>query len=101
MTRYTVVWSSPALDQLAQLWLEAGERSAVNAAAQAIDRQLAADPDAKGEAVHEGLRAVVEPPLYALYTDSEPDRMVRVLRVRPHLMPVPVPRTNTASPSVN
>jgi hypothetical protein len=82
MSRHTVVWSAAGIDQLAQLWIEANDRSAVNAAAADIDRELAGKPEVKGEAVHEGLRAFESVPLYVLYTASEPDRMVRVVRVR-------------------
>jgi len=82
MSRHTVVWSSAGIDQLAQLWIEAYDRDAVNAAAADIDRELAGKPEVKGEAVHEGLRAFESIPLYVLYTASEPDRMVRVVRVR-------------------
>jgi plasmid stabilization system protein ParE len=87
MTRYTVVWATPALSQLAQVWIDAGDRDSVNTAAAVIDRELAGNPEAKGEAVHEGLRAFESPPLYVLYTASEPDRLVRVVRLRLHHTP--------------
>jgi plasmid stabilization system protein ParE len=97
MIRYTVVWSTPALNQLAQIWIDAGDREAVNFSAAAIDRELATNPESKGESVHEGLRAFQASPLYVLYTVSEPDRLVRVVRVRLHEPERPGPRTNGAA----
>jgi hypothetical protein len=97
MTRYTVVWSTPALNQLAQLWLEAGDRTAVNEAAAMIDRELAVNPEVKGEVVHEGLLAYETPPLHVLFTASEPDRLVRVVRGRLHRPTRISSRTNGAS----
>ncbi len=94
MTRYTVVWSAPALGQLAQVWIEAADREAVNAAAAAVDRELGRDPEAKGEAVHEGLCAFDALPLYVLHTVSVPDRLVRIVRVRLHEPPRLGPQTN-------
>jgi plasmid stabilization system protein ParE len=97
MIRYTVVWSTPALSQLAQLWIDAGDRDAVNTAAASIDRELAANPESKGEGLHEGLRAFEAQPLYVLYTASEPDRLVRVVRLRLHNTPRLAPEANGAS----
>jgi plasmid stabilization system protein ParE len=82
MTRFTVIWSNEALNQLAQIWLAAVDRPAVNAAAAAIDGQLANDPQSKGTALSEGLRALDVPPLHALFAVAEPDRLVHVVFVR-------------------
>jgi hypothetical protein len=84
MSRNTVVWSAAELDQLAQVWMDANDRDAVTAAAADVDRKLTFNPEAKGESVHEGLRAIESQPLYVLYSVSEPDRLVRVVRVRLH-----------------
>jgi hypothetical protein len=46
--RYTVVWEEPALDELAVIWLQATDRSAVSAAADQVDRILCTDPATKG-----------------------------------------------------
>jgi plasmid stabilization system protein ParE len=82
MTRYTVVWSDPAQNQLARIWLEASDKQAVTAAANAIDAELAADAEKKGGELHEGLRTLDILPLHVLFTVSPPDRMVRVVTVR-------------------
>jgi hypothetical protein len=101
MTRFTVVWSTPALNELAQLWIEAGDRDAVNTAAASIDRELAANPENKGEAVHEGLRALEALPLFVLYSASEPDRLVRVVLLRLHHSPRLPSKTNGSPHEAN
>lgn len=46
--RYTVVWSDPALDQLADFWIRSTNRNAVTAAQHQIDQTLRIDPRARG-----------------------------------------------------
>ena len=82
MTRYTVVWVESAQSELADIWLSASNRSAVTAAADEIDRVLVTDANAQGVDVSEGLRAIFVHPLRVLFTVSDEDRMVEVLRVR-------------------
>lgn len=95
--RYTVVWSDPALAQLADLWTNAPDRQAVTEAANAIDRELARDPAAKGSPAQEGFRTLDIPPLHSLYAVDEPDRIVRVVLVR-RLSPLGGPQTNGHPP---
>ncbi len=82
MTRYTVIWATDALNQLAQLWMDAVYDPTINAAANAIDRELARDPETKGSSLSEGMRFLEIPPLHVLFTVTELDRMVRVVLVR-------------------
>ncbi len=82
MSRFTVVWLRSANDQLAQIWLDASDRSAVSSAADRIDQTLATDPMGKGEEVHEGLRRLVVAPLQVLYAVRESDRIVEVGRIK-------------------
>lgn len=82
MTRYTVVWHQAALDELARLWIDASDRTAVTLAASAIDRHLAVDASEKGIAVPDHLRQLTVPPLHVLFAVSELDRMVRILDAR-------------------
>jgi hypothetical protein len=89
MTRYTVTWLEGAQNQLAELWLEAADRIAVTDAANRSDRALAGDPQDKGSPVSEGLRSLVVPPLYVLFSVSEPDRLVEVASVRRELPTTP------------
>ena len=64
MTRYTVVWSKSALDELVD------------------DRHLADAPLTKGVELREGLRAFFAPPLRVLYSVRDDDRVAEVLRVK-------------------
>lgn len=80
--RHIVVWTESARDELARLWVNASDRSALAAAANRIDAQPRHDPDRKGTDVAEGLRALFEPPLKVLFEVRAPDRVVEVLRVR-------------------
>ena len=72
--RYTVVWTRSAQDELAKLWIDAGDGSAVAAAADSIDAQLRDDASTKGLSVSEGIRG--------LFAPRESDCVVEVLRVR-------------------
>ena len=81
MTRYTVVWHTDVRDELARLWIDAADRRAVRAAADAIDRELAVDALLKGNDIPDGLRQLTIAPLRVLLAVSEADRIVRVLEV--------------------
>ncbi len=93
MTRFTVIWSNEAHNQLAQIWLAAADRPAVNAAANAIDGQLANDTQSKGAALIEGLRVLDVPPLHALFSVAVPERLVHIVLVRSS-NPAPPPQTD-------
>jgi hypothetical protein len=82
MSRYTVVWTKTALDELAELWINARDRNAVTAAAHVIDAELSQDAATKGVEVAEGLRAFFDPPLRILFAVDEGDRIVEVAGVR-------------------
>ena len=82
MTRYTVVWVKSAQDELAELWLNAPDRNAVTTAAHAIDQELGEDAQDKGSELSEGLRSLFAPPLKAIFTVREDDRIAEVLRVQ-------------------
>jgi hypothetical protein len=97
MTRYTVVWLDVATDQLAQLWIDAEDRKAIEEAGNAIDRELANDPEGKGKALSEGLRSLDLPPLHVVFTVETPDRRVKVLRVR-RFIPFPPSSGNGQPP---
>jgi hypothetical protein len=89
MSRFTVVWSEAAQDHLAQSWIDASDRNAVAQAGNAIDRELAVDPQNKGTEVSEGLRGLDVPPLRALFVVEEQDQLVRVVMVRLFQPPSP------------
>ncbi|HEV3006070.1 MAG TPA: hypothetical protein VGX78_16495 [Pirellulales bacterium] len=82
MNRFTVVWLQGAQDDLAELWINARDRSAVSAATRLIDIELSRDAPTKGVELHEGLHAFFAPPLRVLFTVDEADCVVEVVRVR-------------------
>lgn len=94
MTRYTVLWSRPAENQLALIWTDAADRQAVTNAANAIDTELASNPLNKGLPLSEGMRTLNIPPLHVLFFVEEADRLVRVVLVRPLTPPASPPLPN-------
>jgi plasmid stabilization system protein ParE len=82
MTRYTVVWSRSALDELVEIWLKSSDRNALTSAVRVIDAQLADDASSKGVELSEGLRAFFAAPLRVLFFVEDDDRVVEVLRVK-------------------
>jgi hypothetical protein len=82
MSRFTVVWWQFANSRLADLWLEATDKSAVSRAADEIDRRLMADPNSCAEDRHEGLCRFSVSPLTVQFTVDELDRRVVVWSVR-------------------
>ncbi len=82
MTRFTIVWLKGVQRDLAELWMDHFDRSAVAAAANNIDLALAYDPSTQGGELREGLRFLIVPPLRVLYSVNEGDRMVEVVRIR-------------------
>ena len=81
MTRYKVVWSADAEDELASIWIRAFDRRAVTAAQAAIDGELALSPTTKGTEVSEGLRKLMISPLLAFFEVDEPARLVKVTAI--------------------
>ncbi|MCI0378819.1 MAG: type II toxin-antitoxin system RelE/ParE family toxin [Gemmataceae bacterium] len=78
---YQVVWSDEALDNLAAIWMQAADRSAVNASQNKIDELLRRDPWNNGSAVREGLFALDVPPLRGVYEISDADLRVSVVAI--------------------
>ena len=79
--KWTVVWVSAALDDLARAWTDAPDRQAVADASDAIDAQLLRHPYAVGESRAGAERILIVPPLVALYDIANPDRLVTVRAV--------------------
>jgi hypothetical protein len=61
--KYTVIWKPSAEQRLAQLWITGPDRAAITAAANAIDRTIANNPDTQGEARAGVTRILIEEPL--------------------------------------
>jgi hypothetical protein len=79
--KYTVRWSRTAEDELTLIWMQAADRAVVTAAAEAIDRRLAASPETEGESREDGLRILFDAPLAATYEVDSRTREVRVAHV--------------------
>ena len=79
--RFTVSWDEAAEQSLAELFLDAGDRFEIRAAADWIDENLQTQPDRIGHYVHEGLLGLQRSPLKVLYSLSLEDRLVEVLGV--------------------
>jgi len=80
---YAVSWCQKALDQLAEIWVNASDRARVNDAVEAIDAALATDPFSSGTLdLAEGLRVVTIGPLRVIYSVDDNARAVDVATVR-------------------
>jgi hypothetical protein len=75
---YTVLWKPAAQQELAHLWINAADRSALAAAADLIDLLLKTDPHSQGESRFGDMRILIRPPLAVNFKVSEPDRTVLV-----------------------
>jgi plasmid stabilization system protein ParE len=82
MTKYTVTATPEAEGDLARLWMQAADRSAVSQAANAIDGLLREDASLKGSDIGIGLRQLIEPPLIVEFSVQEDDRTVTIRSVR-------------------
>ncbi len=76
--RFTVLWAPSAERWLAQLWLDAEDRSSVRDAADRLDAALA---DSLGESRSGNARIAFAPPLGIEFQVLEEDRIVYVLAV--------------------
>lgn len=79
---FQVIWTNKSQDQLTELWIAANDRQAIRAAADTLDRDLAATPYDVGEERSNGVRIAIARPLIITFQTSEPDRRVQVLTVR-------------------
>jgi plasmid stabilization system protein ParE len=78
MTPYHVDWTDAALDMLADIWTQATNRAAVNAAQNQIDALLARDPSGYGQLRSEGLYKLIEPPLVVFFAIDEAQKVVEI-----------------------
>jgi hypothetical protein len=97
MSRYTVTWLKDIEGDLASLWIGSPDRHSVATAANAIDAELASDPESKGGVVSEGLRNLHVSPLYILFTLREPDRLVEVVSIRSDRPQSGLPKADSAA----
>ena len=78
--RFTVTWHPFVLDESTEIWLRSADRMAVTQAVHTIDRELADDPQRKGEEFYAD-RIFVAEPLAVTYAINEQDRIVQILQV--------------------
>ena len=79
---YAVIWTKAAIDQLAQAWIDAKDRTAVQKASNRIDAMLGMQPWAHGESRSGNDRLLFESPLAVFYRIDDADRKVFVLSVK-------------------
>jgi len=79
--RYTVLWAPTAERDLAAIWMEAADRTAVASAADTIDALLREDAHLRGESRADNLRVLFAPPLGVDLEVLPDDHTVYVLAV--------------------
>ena len=79
MIKWTVVWEEPAEVSLGNIWFGAGQSPKVTESSYQIDKALREDALRNGSPLAEGFWVIERPPLRAVFTLSEDDRLVRVL----------------------
>jgi hypothetical protein len=80
--RFQTIWQTPVLEQLADVWLHAPDRSAVTAATARVDQLLQADPVHVGESREGANRVVFVDPLVVHYMVVLDDQKVLILDVQ-------------------
>jgi hypothetical protein len=78
----TVVWVTAAQAELARIWTTTKNRPAVQAAADALDRESRTNPDQKGLPLRQGVRYLHIPPLEILFVVSLSANTVKVTTVK-------------------
>lgn len=79
--KYTVLWSPEAEAQLANVWLDATDRDAIQRTADTIDDRLEMNPYQLSESREGSLRIAIYFPLGIEYEVIEDDKEVVVLGV--------------------
>ncbi len=78
--KYSVIWKQAAVQKLAEIWLAAADKEAVNRAVSQIDAYLA-QAASVGEDYLLGTRLLVAPPLVVVYDISHADCRATVSKV--------------------
>jgi len=77
---FSVQWQESAENELAQIWIDAEDRSLITATADQIDKLLVNDPESLGESRGGSNRILIERPLAVLYR-VEKDQRILVLKI--------------------
>ncbi len=78
---FTVIWTTAAKNELANIWMSAINRNAVTAAAHTVDQLLGTTPQAFGSSRYDTVRTLIVRPLGVDYEVLALDRIVYVLTV--------------------
>lgn len=79
--KYTVLWQAQAEETLAKLWTESPDKQAIADAADSLDLWLAKNPRDLGESRDGNERVCFPYPIAALFSISESDMTVFVLKI--------------------
>ena len=82
MIQFRLHWQPRALDDLADIWIRAPDRQAVNIAVDLIEAQLMANPAGWGTQLSEGLYQISIRPIRLLFTWDANQGIVKVLGAR-------------------
>lgn len=82
MSRFRLDWQPRALDDLADIWMKAPDRAAVNLAIDFLEAQLAESPAVWGRELSEGLYQITIQPVRLLFTVDTKGQIVKVLYAR-------------------
>jgi hypothetical protein len=83
MKNYRVKWRKSALSELANIWLQAVDREAVNRAVSEIETRLEESPSEWGRDLREGLRSFKWKALRVLFYIVEDSKIVRIVAATP------------------
>jgi hypothetical protein len=79
--KYLVDWLPDAEQELADLWLNAADRSVITQAAYSIDQRLQDDPETAGESRPNDRRILFGPPRGVIFRVHQDSRRVEVHHV--------------------
>jgi uncharacterized protein YndB with AHSA1/START domain len=79
MSRFTIAWRRSALDELAEAWLRAGNRTELTVAVEAVELKLRERPTQCAERQVEGLYLLSEPPLRIAFTIDDASSLVTIV----------------------
>lgn len=79
MKNYRVIWTNSALNDLADIWLRAVDREAVNRSVSDIELRLQESPTEWGRDLREDLRSFSHKSLRVLFYVAEDRKIVRIV----------------------
>jgi hypothetical protein len=79
---FTVIWAESVIEQLAGLWLDAGDKGRFSGAIAEIDRVLSTSPHAAGRLLHEGIMVCSRNGVSVLFEIRDNDCIVDVVLVK-------------------